>query len=195
MSNRLTKIYTRTGDDGTTGLANSNRIDKFNTRIEAMGEIDELNSLIGVLVASELAKDISGYLLNIQHKLFDIGAELAIPENSLTSPDCVKRLEDLIDSYNNELPVLKEFILPGGSMPASLCHLARTVCRRAERTLVKLARNESFNSETLRYINRLSDLLFVFARTLNQSGKDKEVLLSIITLTKLIAPPIIIPPP
>ena len=176
MSNRLTKIYTRTGDDGTTGLANSSRIDKFNLRIEAMGDIDELNSLVGVLVASELPNDISGYLLNIQHRLFDIGAELAIPGNALTSPDCIERLEDLIDSYNNELPVLKEFILPGGSMPASLCHLARTVCRRAERTLVKLARNESFNSETLRYINRLSDLFFVFARTLNQSGKDKEVL-------------------
>jgi cob(I)alamin adenosyltransferase len=141
-----------------------------------MGDIDELNSLIGVLVASGLPNDISGYLLNIQHRLFDIGAELAIPGNAVISPDCVKRLEDLIDSYNNELPVLKEFVLPGGSMPASLCHLARTVCRRAERTLVKLARNESFNSETLRYINRLSDLFFVFARTLNQSGKDKEVL-------------------
>ena len=176
MTNRLTKIYTRTGDDGTTELSNRERIDKSDIRIEAMGNIDELNSILGLLRSNNIPIEISGYLLNIQHRLFDVGAELAMPGNALISPESVEKLENLIDSYNSTLPSLKEFVLPGGSLSASICHVARTVCRRSERTLVRLAHNESLNTETIRYINRLSDLLFVFARTLNHEGGNKEVL-------------------
>tara|TARA_B100000029_G_scaffold466317_1_gene501732 strand:- start:16 stop:576 length:561 start_codon:yes stop_codon:yes gene_type:complete len=176
MSNRLTKIYTRTGDDGTTELSNHERIDKSNIRIEAMGDIDELNSIIGFLRTNDIPDDLSEHLLNIQHRLFDIGGELAIPDNSVISSESVKRLEQLIDDLNSDLPTLKEFVLPGGTISASICHVARTVCRRSERTLVILARKESFNTETLRYINRLSDLLFVLARTLNKVSNTKEVL-------------------
>ena len=176
MPNRLTKIYTRTGDDGTTELSNHERIDKSDIRIKAMGDIDELNSILGLLRANNISNEISGYLLNIQHRLFDIGAELAIPGNAVISSESVKKLEDLIDNFNSELPALKEFVLPGGSISASICHVARTICRRSERTLVLLARNKPFNAETLRYINRLSDLLFIFARVLNKKDGDKEVL-------------------
>ena len=176
MSNRLTKIYTRTGDDGTTELSNHERIDKSNIRIEAMGDIDELNSIIGFLRTNDIPDDLSEHLLNIQHRLFDIGGELAIPDNSVISSESVKRLEQLIDDLNSDLPTLKEFVLPGGTISASICHVARTVCRRSERTLVILARKESFNTETLRYINRLSDLLFVLARILNKLSNTKEVL-------------------
>lgn len=176
MSNRLTKIYTCTGDDGTTALANGNRIDKSSLRIEAMGEVDELNSLLGVLEASGVTSDISGYIRNIQHRLFDIGGEIAIPGNAVIGPNSIERLEELIDTYNEDLPKLKEFVLPGGSLPASVCHMARSVCRRCERSLVKMGQEEYVNPETLRYINRLSDLLFVLARTLNQLKGGKEIL-------------------
>ena len=176
MPNRLTKIYTRTGDDGTTELSNHERIDKSNILIEAMGDIDELNSIIGFLRTNDIPDDLSEHLLNIQHRLFDIGGELAIPDNRVISSESVKRLEQLIDDFNSDLPALKEFVLPGGSISASICHIARTVCRRSERTLVALARRESFNAETLRYINRLSDLLFVLARTLNLRDGNTEVL-------------------
>ncbi len=175
MSNRLSKIVTRTGDDGTTGLANGDRVEKSSIRVETMGNIDELNSLIGVIEASGIANDVSGYLLNIQHRLFDIGGEIATPGNAVIAPDSVERLEELIDSYNENLPALKEFILPGGSLSASVCHLARSVCRRCERNLVELSHSEYINPETLRYINRLSDLLFVLARTLNQGKDGKEI--------------------
>lgn len=175
MSNRLSSIYTKTGDDGTTSLAKGERIDKSNIRIDVMGDIDELNSLCGVLGASGISDDISGYLLNIQHRLFDIGGELAIPGNAAIDPVSVERLEELIDSYNEDLPALKEFILPGGSLAASICHLARSVCRRAERNLVGMSRSEYINPESLRYINRLSDLFFVLARTLNQEKDGKEI--------------------
>ena len=175
MGNRLSSIYTKTGDDGTTGLANGDRIDKSDIRIEVMGSIDELNSLCGVLVASGVPDDIAGYILNIQHRLFDVGAELAIPGNAAIDPNSVEKLEALIDTYNEDLPSLKEFILPGGSMAASICHYARTVCRRAERQLVAMSRTEYINPESLRYINRLSDLLFVFARSLNQEGDSNEI--------------------
>ena len=164
MGNRLSSIYTKTGDDGTTGLANGKRIDKSSIRVEVMGNIDELNSLLGVIEASDIPNDVSGYLLNIQHRLFDIGGEIATPGNAVTSPACVERLEELIDNYNEDLPALKEFILPGGSLSASICHLARSVCRRCERSLVAMSREEYLNPETLHYINRLSDLLFVLAR-------------------------------
>ena len=176
MSNRLSKIYTRTGDDGTTGLANGDRVDKSSIRVEVMGNLDELNSLIGVINASDISNDISGYLLNIQHRLFDIGGEIAIPGNAVCSPESVERLEELIEVYNDELPPLKEFILPGGSLSASICHLARSVCRRCERSLVELSHNEYINPVSLQYINRLSDLLFVMARTLNQGKNNQEVL-------------------
>lgn len=175
MGNRLSSIYTKTGDDGTTGLGNGERVDKSGIRVEAMGSVDELNSLLGLLKASGLPDDISGYLLNIQHRLFDIGGELAIPGNSVIDPVYIERLEELIDAYNEDLPALKEFILPGGSMAASICHLARSVCRRVERHLVAMSRTEYINPESLRYINRLSDLLFVLARTLNQGKGGKEV--------------------
>jgi cob(I)alamin adenosyltransferase len=176
MSNRLSKIYTCTGDNGSTGLANGERVDKSSLRIDVIGNVDELNSLIGVIEASDVPSDISGYLLNIQHRLFDIGGEIATPGNAVTAPASIERLEELIDAYNEDLPVLKEFVLPGGSIAASICHLARSVCRRCERSMVELSHTEYLNPETLRYINRLSDLLFVLARTLNQGKGGKEIL-------------------
>lgn len=169
MGNRLTRLYTGTGDDGTTGLAGGERCDKDSIRLCAMGNVDELNSIIGLLRAvDKLPSDINGYLLNIQHRLFDIGGELAMPGNAAIKDEAAKKLEKLIDNYNQGLPELKEFILPGGILAASTCHMARTVCRRVERSLVSLAREEYVNPESLRYINRLSDFLFVVARELNQ---------------------------
>ena len=175
VAKRLTRIYTRTGDDGSTGLGNGSRTDKDSARIDVIGDIDELNSMLGVLIASNIGEDIAGYLLNIQHRLFDIGAEISIPGHALTQQSHVIRLEELIDTFNAELKPLEEFILPGGSMPGALCHLARTVCRRTERDLVRFARSEFLNTHTLHYMNRLSDLLFIFARTLNHKKGGKEV--------------------
>lgn len=175
MAKRITRVYTRTGDDGTTGLGDGKRVDKDSLRIEVIGGIDELNSMLGVLTAANTANDIAGYLLNIQHRLFDVGAEISLPGQALTQPAHVIRLEELIDTYNAELQPLEEFILPGGSMPASLCHLARSVCRRLERELVRFGRTEYLNPHTLSYINRLGDLLFVFARTLNRQKGGKEI--------------------
>ena len=175
MGKRLTRIYTRTGDDGSTGLAEGKRIDKDNIRVEAMGDIDELNSMLGVLIAGRLDEDITGYLLNIQHRLFDIGAELAMPGCSIIQSEYVSRLEELIDNFNEDLKPLDEFILPGGTMTGAICHLARSVCRRAERHMVKLGRTEYLNPETLVYINRLSDLLFVYARVLTLQNNGKEI--------------------
>lgn len=175
MGNRLSSIYTKTGDDGTTGLANGDRVDKSSIRVEVLGNIDELNSVLGVITANDIPSDISGYLLNIQHRLFDIGGEIATPGNAMVTSDSVERLEELIESYNEDLPALKEFILPGGSLSASVCHLARSVCRRCERSLVELSHTEYINPESLRYINRLSDLLFVLARALNQGKNGKEI--------------------
>ena len=175
MGNRLTKIYTRTGDDGTTGLSDGTRIEKASDRITAMGDIDELNSMLGVLIANGISDDIAGYLLNIQHRLFDIGGELATPGYSMIDPENVKKLEELIDTYNEDLPPLQEFILPGGTLPGSICHLARAVCRRAERNLIKVAETEYVNPNTFSYINRLSDLLFVYARIIIRNKGGKEV--------------------
>ncbi len=175
MGNRLSKIYTRTGDDGTTDLGNGERIDKTNIRIDVMGDLDELNSLIGVLGSSGVINNVSSHLLDIQHRLFDIGGELAVPGTAVINSIHVDSLEKNIDTYNEDLPALKEFILPGGSLSASICHLARSVCRRAERNLVAMSRNEYINPESLRYINRLSDLLFVLARVLNQEKGGKEI--------------------
>lgn len=172
---RISRVTTKTGDDGTTALADGNRIDKDDPRITCIGEVDELNSLIGVLIASGVSDDIAGYLRNIQHRLFDIGGELSTPGQAVLQMESVNRLEELINTYNDDLPMLREFVLPGGSMPGSLCHMARTICRRAERSIVSLSRHQYVNPVTVIYMNRLSDLMFVFARTLVLKKGGKEV--------------------
>jgi len=176
MTNRLTKIYTRTGDQGKTGLADGSRVDKFNSRIESLGNIDELNSIIGVLLTEKLPNDKKEILNKIQHDLFDIGGELSIPNHMKINDKKISFLENTLDSMNKELPPLKEFILPGGSKVSSYCHLARTVCRRVERNLFKLAQTDKVNEASLKYINRLSDMLFVLARFLNKTNKFNDVL-------------------
>jgi cob(I)alamin adenosyltransferase len=174
MGNRLTKIYTRTGDKGTTGLADGSRVPKDHLRIEVLGCLDELNSLIGlVMVQSE--PDTPPELSRIQNLLFDLGAELAIPGAERVKAEDVAFLETALDGYNAELPPLREFILPGGGSAATFCHLARALCRRAERRLMPLAREEDINPQTLQYINRLSDLLFVLARVLARRNGGSEV--------------------
>jgi len=165
MSNRLTKIYTRTGDDGNTGLADGSRVPKDHRRIEVLGCLDELNSLVG-LIRAQTEPDPPPELAHVQNRLFDLGAELATPGAERTQAEDVAYLETVLDAYNADLPPLKEFILPGGGSAATFCHLARALCRRMERRLVTLNREESVNPQTLRYINRLSDLLFVLARVL-----------------------------
>lgn len=177
MGNRLSKIYTRTGDDGTTGLGDGSRIAKDDIRMQAIGAIDELNSVIGLMMA-EMGKDDELYplFLDIQHDLFDLGGELCIPGYQLINDSQVTLLETRLDTLNEHLPPLKNFILPGGSKAAGFCHLARTVCRRAERDMVSLARNTSTNQAGSRYINRLSDLLFVCARILARRNNGQEIL-------------------
>lgn len=183
MGHRLTKIYTRTGDNGTTGLGDGSRIAKDSLRIAAIGEIDELNSCIGVLLAENLPSGVSACLTDIQHDLFDLGGELCMPDHVSITQSQVERLENTLDVFNADLPPLKEFILPGGSRAASLAHLARTVCRRAERSLVQLANSEKVSTVSRNYVNRLSDLLFVVGRALNrergdvlwQQGKNKSL--------------------
>lgn len=174
MGHRLSKIYTRTGDEGTTGLADGSRVPKDDPRVEAMGAIDELNSHIGVILVNDLSAEVRKCLIDIQHDLFDIGGELAIPGRSTVTSDDVSRLEKTLDGFNEDLPPLKEFILPGGGLASVATHVARTVCRRAERRLLTLSRETAVNEESRRYINRLSDLLFVLARVL-AFGDDGEV--------------------
>jgi cob(I)alamin adenosyltransferase len=176
MGYRLSRIYTRTGDKGTTGLGDGTRVDKDSLRVEAYGTVDELNSLIGMLVSYKLPAAIARQLIDIEHDLFDIGGELSIPGHSVVSDKQVERLEEFLDSLNADLEPLEEFILPGGTTAAAICHLARTVCRRAERRVVTLAREETVNAASLRYLNRLSDLLFVLARSLNRAEGVKDVL-------------------
>ena len=176
MGHRLSKIYTRTGDTGETGLGDGSRVPKDSLRVHALGEIDELNSSIGLLLAEELPANIRTALASIQHDLFDLGGEVCIPGHTSMGEEQVTRLEELLDSYNGELPPLKEFILPGGTRAASLAHLARTICRRAERALIALARAESVGNAARKYLNRLSDLLFVLGRTLNRAGGGSDVL-------------------
>lgn len=176
MGNRLTRIYTRTGDDGTTGLADGSRVPKDAPRIEAIGAVDELNSAIGVLLAEDLPAAVRACLENVQHDLFDAGGELSVPGHALMTEAHSKRLEDALDGFNAGLPPLKDFILPGGSRPASLAHVARTVCRRAERTLVTAANTVAVAAPLLQYFNRLSDLLFVLARVLNRHAGHGDVL-------------------
>nr|VFK24902.1 MAG: cob(I)alamin adenosyltransferase [Candidatus Kentron sp. LFY] len=173
MGNRLSKIYTRTGDKGITGLADGSRVDKDNQRMQAIGEIDELNSFIGVLSTKDIPDKMRDTLDAVQHALFDLGGELAIPGSTVITPKYVAMLEQALDDFNRELPPLKEFILPGGGPAAAVCHVARAVCRRTERCIVTLARQETINQEACRYVNRLSDLLFVFARVLARSEKGE----------------------
>jgi cob(I)alamin adenosyltransferase len=170
MGHRLTKIYTRTGDAGETGLGDGSRVPKESGRVHALGEVDELNSVIGLLLAEKLPVSVRAALGSIQHDLFDLGGEVCIPGHAIMSENQVTRLEALLDDYNRDLPSLKEFILPGGTRAASLAHLARTVCRRAERALVSLSRAEPVGTPARKYLNRLSDLLFVLGRVLNRAG-------------------------
>jgi cob(I)alamin adenosyltransferase len=176
VGHRLTKIYTRTGDAGETGLGDGSRVPKDSQRVHALGEVDELNSTIGLLLAEELPVGVRAALSSIQHDLFDLGGEVCIPGHSGMSESQITRLGALLDDYNRDLPPLKEFILPGGTRAASLAHLARTVCRRAERALVSLARAEPVGAAARKYLNRLSDLLFVLGRVLNRAGGGDDVL-------------------
>lgn len=174
MANRLSKITTRTGDDGSTGLAGQTRVRKDHPRVEAMGDVDELNSQLGLLLAETLPDEMCALLTQIQHHLFDLGGELAMPEFSGITEAKLNALDEAIERYNAALPPLKEFVLPGGSRAAALAHVCRTVCRRAERRLVTLASSEAVSPLLLQYLNRLSDLLFVLARTLNQGSEPAQ---------------------
>ncbi|MBS0193001.1 MAG: cob(I)yrinic acid a,c-diamide adenosyltransferase [Proteobacteria bacterium] len=176
MGNRLSKIYTRTGDDGTTGLGDGSRTPKDSLRVSAYGTIDELNCAIGVVLAVELPEAVRECLIAVQHQLFDLGGELCIPGHAAIFDADITRLEQRLDAFNADLPPLKEFILPGGGIAAAHCHLARTIARRAERATVTLAREESVRAQAVHYLNRLSDLLFVIARVLARASGQGEVL-------------------
>lgn len=176
MGNRLSKIYTRTGDDGTTGLGDGSRINKDSLRVKAMGDVDELNSVIGIMLTESVPEHLIGLLTQIQHDLFNVGGEICIPGYVILQQTRIDDLEEAIDTLNDELAPLKEFILPGGSKAAAYCHLARTVCRRAELKLVELHRNETVTDISLQYLNRLSDLLFVMCRTMNKEAGVLDVL-------------------
>lgn len=176
MGKRLTAIATRTGDDGTTGLGDGTRTRKDSLRIRALGEIDELNSFIGLLATEPMPDEVRADLADIQHDLFDLGGELCIPGHSMIRDEQVARLDARLAHYNATLPRLAEFILPGGSRAAALAHVCRAVCRRAERAVVELANHEAVNAPPRQYLNRLSDLLFVLARVLNRAAGGADVL-------------------
>jgi cob(I)alamin adenosyltransferase len=176
MGHRLSKIYTRTGDAGTTGLGDGSRATKNSARIHSLGEVDELNTVLGLLLVADLPVEMAASLLEIQHDLFDLGGELSIPGSTLLATNAVARLEHLIDSYNEALPPLKEFILPGGNAASASCQFARAVCRRAERAVVAISDATPVSQSTLRYINRLSDLLFVLARVLARANGGQEIM-------------------
>lgn len=176
MGHRLSKIYTRTGDAGTTGLGDGSRIDKDAPLVEAYGTVDELNSAIGAVLAQDLPAAVRDALVDVQHELFDLGGELCIPGHTVISDDYVGRLENTLDALNADLPPLKEFILPGGGVAAAACHLARAICRRAERRAWTAASDNTINMASLRYLNRLSDLLFVMGRVLARHESGQEVL-------------------
>jgi cob(I)alamin adenosyltransferase len=177
MGHRLSKIYTRTGDDGTTGLGDGSRTSKDAPRVEAYGTVDELNSAIGIVLAVRaVPKAVRDCLTEVQHDLFDLGGELCIPGHRAITAEFVTRLESALDGFNEPLPPLREFILPGGGPAAAACHLARTICRRAERRVCTLARSGAVAPEVSRYLNRLSDLLFVLARVLARHERGSEVL-------------------
>ena len=172
MANRLSEIATRTGDDGTTGLGDGSRVPKNHLRVHAMGDVDELNSQIGVLLAEPLPADIRELLITVQHELFNLGGELCMPGFELLKMDAVLRLDEALAHYNAALPRLKEFILPAGTRSAAIAHVCRTVARRAERAVVTLAATEAINAAPRQYLNRLSDLLFVLSRVLNRANLD-----------------------
>jgi len=176
VGNRLSKIYTRTGDDGSTGLGDGTRVAKDSARVASYGTVDELNSVIGVVLAQEIPDSVRETLVQVQHDLFDLGGELCIPGMAMIHASDIERLETTLDGFNADLPALKDFILPGGGAAAAHCHVARTVCRRAEREVVALARTEAVRAEAIRYLNRLSDLLFVIARVLARASGHGEVL-------------------
>ncbi len=176
MGHRLSKIYTRTGDDGSTGLGDGTRVGKDHARIEAIGAVDELNSVIGLVMCEDLPGPVRSALIDIQHRLFDLGGELSVPGRQVMQDRQVGELETLLDELNGALAPLKEFILPGGTRAAALCHVARSVCRRAERRAYRLSKLEAISPAGLRYLNRLSDLLFVMARAVNRAGGHDDVL-------------------
>jgi len=176
MGHRLTKIYTRTGDKGTSGLADGSRVAKDDPRMEAMGAVDELNSAVGLVLTEALPDALRNGLVDVQHDLFDIGGELSVPGHTLITPAHIGRLEQMIDEINATLKPLEDFILPGGSRAAAQAHLARTICRRAERRLVTLGKEQPLPGVLLQYLNRLSDLLFVLARALNRHAGQGDVL-------------------
>jgi cob(I)alamin adenosyltransferase len=176
VGNRLSKIYTRTGDAGTTGLGDGTRVAKDSLRIAAIGDVDELNSVIGLMLTEPISTKICDYLTHIQHDLFDMGGELCMPGYTMIKAERVTALENMLDEWNESLDPLKEFILPGGSRAAAYCHLARTVCRRAERQMTTLNNQEKITEVSLQYINRLSDLLFVLCRILNKEAGVPDVL-------------------
>ncbi|MDZ7736000.1 MAG: cob(I)yrinic acid a,c-diamide adenosyltransferase [Gammaproteobacteria bacterium] len=175
MAKRLTRIFTRTGDDGSTGLADGSRLPKDSPRIEAMGMVDELNSHIGMLRACGLPDDLDSELADIQQRCFDIGAELALPGQEMLTSAHVEALETCLEKYNRTLPPLREFILPGGDQASARCHLVRAVCRRTERCFWHLAREEEINPLALMWLNRVSDLFFVYARILGRLSASEEV--------------------
>jgi len=176
VGNRLSKIYTRTGDDGTTGLGDGSRIAKDSARVSAYGTVDEANSAIGVVLATDLPADISALLTTVQHQMFDLGGELCIPGHAAIFDADITALEQALDHHNAALPPLQDFILPGGGEAAARCHLARTIVRRAERETVTLGHHDSVRPQAIQYLNRLSDLLFVLSRVLARASGHGEVL-------------------
>jgi cob(I)alamin adenosyltransferase len=176
MGNRLSKIYTRTGDDGTTGLGDGSRVEKDSIRVEAYGTVDELNSTVGMILANKLPEQVRECLNDVQHDLFDLGGEFSVPGYTALKETFISRIETILDDFNSDLPYLKEFILPAGGKATSACHLARTVCRRAERRAITLSKAEAINPFAIKYLNRLSDLLFVIARVLARFENGQEVL-------------------
>jgi cob(I)alamin adenosyltransferase len=176
VGNRLSKIYTRTGDDGSTGLGDGTRVSKDSARVAAYGTVDEANSAIGVVLACDVPEAVREVLVAVQHQLFDLGGELCIPGHAAIFDADIQRLEDRLDGFNADLPPLKDFILPGGGAAAAHCHLARTICRRAEREVVTLSRHDAVRPEAIRFLNRLSDLLFVISRVLARAGVQGETI-------------------
>jgi cob(I)alamin adenosyltransferase len=175
MGYRLSKIFTRGGDKGSTGLGDGSKTSKFSDRIVALGAIDELNSMIGLMLTESLPPKINKILTVVQHHLFNLGGEISMPGHKIILKNDVLELEEIITSYNKDLPPLKEFILPGGSRAAAFCHMARTICRRSEQAIFKLNAKDPINTYSLQFINRLSDLLFVLARVINKHKKVKDV--------------------
>ena len=176
MGKRLSKIYTRTGDEGSTGLSDGTRVPKTSPRVEVMGQVDELNSLIGLVMTEELPTEIHQFLTAVQHTLFDLGGELSLPGHTLVSPERVTAVENMLDKLNATLAPLEEFILPGGTRAAALCHVARSTCRRVERALFSVDDGHAISDASRQYVNRLSDLLFVMARSLNRSAGERDIL-------------------